>query len=151
MLPGGLFVLGEFSVLGSQFSVKPNLGLADWELRTLFGTGECLHPYNTLTTACEVGGEANVLRSMWFAVAIRRATLRTLRQTGAWTHRASAQPGSRPCPAGGHSVDGVLGVARGCGSGRDHCRADDLRPRDPYSEWPASRGHGLAAASYHLP
>src|SRR5216684_264832 len=69
---------------------------------------------------------------MWCAVAIGRTTLRALRQTRAWTHRASAQPGSRACPTGGHSLDGVLGVARGCRSGRDRCSKHDLRRRE---EW----------------
>src|SRR5208337_1363036 len=92
----------------------------------------------------------DVLRSMWSAVASGRVALRTLRQNRAWTDRASAQPGSRPCPAGRHSLDGVLGVARGCRSGGDRDRADDLRARDPYSQRPASRDHGLAAASDQL-
>src|SRR5258708_30356692 len=92
---------------------------------------------------------SDVLRSMWRAVAIGKTTLRTLRQARAWTHRASAQPGLRAWRAGGYSLDGVLGVARGCGSGRDRCSKHDLRRRDPYFERPATRGHGLAAAAYH--
>src|SRR5208282_55475 len=118
----------------------------NWQLRTRGGTTPRLHAYNTVYASVSSRRSGNVLRSMWCAVASGRATLRTMRQNRTWTHRASTQPGSRSCPTGRHSLDGILGVACARRSGRDRGGASDLRPRDSYSQRPTARGQRVAAA-----
>src|SRR5580658_4952658 len=119
------------------------------ELRTCFGT-ECLYPYNTVYRRVSLGRELNVLRSLWCAVASGRATLRTLRQNRAGTHRAATEPGSRACTAGRHSVDGLLRVVRCRRSRAAGGGADDFRRYVPHPRRSVAGGHGLAAASSHL-
>src|ERR1700690_1512034 len=87
---------------------------------------------------------------MWHAVASGSATLRTLRQDRPWTRRVAAEPGSRTRAAGWNSLDGILGVVCDWRSGGNSRGAHGLRRYLPHPRRPASRGHGVAAASAHF-